>query len=275
MPTPFMDEWGLVRSDAEDTEESYFVSMTDIMVGLLFIFILMLMAFALMLKDAQQETRVLTADIESVVRQSAEEIQRIQDVDALRSSMLTDIAERLRRRGVQVVVRPESGVIQLPDEILFPSGQSTLTPQGIQAIGHLAEALDAVLPCYADGSGDVQDSARCQVEVPDEIRLDAVFVEGHTDSDGSDAYNWQLSAARAINTFMALEEQGARSLRLRNTQGQFLFSVAGYGENRPVTAELTEADKHQNRRIDLRFVMQVSHADALERVRSMLVEAID
>jgi outer membrane protein OmpA-like peptidoglycan-associated protein len=107
------------------------------------------------------------------------------------------------------------------------------------------------------------------------MRLDAVFVEGHTDSDGSAAYNWQLSAARAINTFVALEEQGARALGLRNTQGQFLFSVAGYGENRPVTIERTDADKQQNRRIDLRFVMQVSHAEALERVRSMLVEAVE
>lgn len=275
MATPSMDEWGLVRSDHEETEESYFVSMTDIMVGLLFIFILMLMAFALMLKDAQQETRVLTADIETVVRQSAAEIRRIQDVDALRSTMLTDIAERLRRRGVQVVVRPESGVIQLPDEILFPSGQATLTEQGMVAIGYLAEALDAVLPCYAERAAEVRASKTCLPDIPNEMRLDAVFVEGHTDSDGSDAYNWQLSAARAINTFIALEDQGARSLRLRNTQGQFLFSVAGYGENRPITIERTEADKHQNRRIDLRFVMQVSHADALARVRSMLVEAID
>lgn len=275
MSLPSMDEWGLVRSDQEETEESYFVSMTDIMVGLLFIFILMLMAFALMLKDAQQETRVLTADIETVVRHSAEEIRRIQDVDALRTNMLTDIAERLRRRGVQVVVRPESGVIQLPDEILFPSGQATLTPEGLQAIAHLAEALDAVLPCYASGPSAARADANCEAGIPEEMRLDAVFVEGHTDSDGDDAYNWQLSAARAINTFVALQAQDAHALALRNTQGQFLFSVAGYGENRPVTIEETEDDKRQNRRIDLRFIMQVSHADALERVRTMLVEAID
>lgn len=275
MSLPSMDEWGLVRSDQEETEESYFVSMTDIMVGLLFIFILMLMAFALMLKDAQQETRVLTADIESVVRQSVQEISRIQNVDDFRSDMLTDIAERLRQRGVQVVVRPESGVIQLPDEILFPSGQAALTPEGLEAIDHLAAALDAVLPCYAAGSYVARDHAACEAIVPDELRLDAVFIEGHTDTDGEDAYNWQLSAARAINTFVALQTQGARSLALRNTQGQFLFSVAGYGENRPVTSERTEEDKRQNRRIDLRFIMQVSHADALERVRTMLVEAID
>ncbi len=37
-----------------DGDESYFVSMTDLMVGMLFIFIIMLMAFTLNLRNAQQ-----------------------------------------------------------------------------------------------------------------------------------------------------------------------------------------------------------------------------
>ena len=38
-----------------EEEENYFVSMTDLMVGMLFIFIIMLMAFALNFRDAQDK----------------------------------------------------------------------------------------------------------------------------------------------------------------------------------------------------------------------------
>ena len=38
-----------------DEEESYFISMTDLMVGLLFIFIIMLMVFALQYREAERK----------------------------------------------------------------------------------------------------------------------------------------------------------------------------------------------------------------------------
>jgi chemotaxis protein MotB len=38
-----------------EEEESYFVSMTDLMVGLLFIFIIMLMVFALQYREGEKE----------------------------------------------------------------------------------------------------------------------------------------------------------------------------------------------------------------------------
>ena len=43
------------RIKAEDEDESFFVSMTDIMVGLLFIFIMIIMYFALQTKIDQSE----------------------------------------------------------------------------------------------------------------------------------------------------------------------------------------------------------------------------
>jgi hypothetical protein len=39
-----------------EEDESYFISMTDLMVGLLFIFIIMLMVFALQYREAERKT---------------------------------------------------------------------------------------------------------------------------------------------------------------------------------------------------------------------------
>lgn len=273
MASTNIDEWGLVRSDQEETEESYFVSMTDIMVGLLFIFIIMLMVFGLMLKIETESTRNTQANLRQVVTETKIEVEDIQDVDSLRTQMLRDIEGRLNDVGVRVIVREENGVLQLPDEILFASEEYMLSTEGRLAIGHLARALDAILPCYANSASSPTVSG-CLSSIPETAQLEAVFVEGHTDKDGTQQYNWSLSARRAINTFIELDGQSRIATKLLNENGQFLFSISGYGENRPVRLGDTEEDKDQNRRIDLRFVMSVSHEEALERVQSRLEAAI-
>lgn len=275
MATPSIDEWGLVRSDREETEESYFVSMTDIMVGLLFVFIIMLMAFGLMLKIAEENTDKTRTEMREVVRETRDEVSDMRDVDSLRAQMLMSIADELSKRGIDVTVRVESGVLQLPDEILFDHDDAQLTTQGIVAIGHLAEVLDEILPCYAVVPVEVE-SAACELDVPRDLRLEAVFIEGHTDTDGPPDHNWRLSTDRSINTFQALVDGSDIATRLLNDQEQYLFSVAGYGENRLlIEDELTPEDKRRNRRIDLRFVMNVSHEDALQRVEQRLEEVLE
>ena len=276
-----IDEWGLVRSEQEEIEESYFVSMTDIMVGLLFIFVIMLMAFGLMLKDAeegaketQDELKEAQVELKKVVRTTKQEIEKIQKVDNVRARMLQDIQSRLREVGVDVKIQKENGVLRLPDEILFARNDDKLSQQGITAIGHLARALDEILPCYAKSAALI-DSRDCMSNIPDAVNLEAVFVEGHTDKDGKEEYNWELSARRAINTFIELNKNSQEATGLFNANDQYLFSISGYGKHRPVNRGDSREAKAQNRRIDLRFVMNVSHKDAFKRVRSSLQSALD
>lgn len=74
-------------------------------------------------------------------------------------------------------------------------------------------------------------------------------IEGHTDSDGSDAYNLKLSQARADAVKAALITQyGIDASRL---------SAKGYGESRPVTSNATKEGKAQNRRVVAVFKAEV------------------
>jgi len=59
----------LVRHPVEE-EESYFISMTDLMVGLLFIFIIMLMVFALQYREAERKN----LEAEQVVKKTTERL---------------------------------------------------------------------------------------------------------------------------------------------------------------------------------------------------------
>ena len=75
-----------------------------------------------------------------------------------------------------------------------------------------------------------------------------VTVEGHTDSQGSDAYNQKLSQSRADSVKAALiTKYGISADRV---------NAIGYGEAKPVADNLTAAGREQNRRV----VGQVSTA---------------
>lgn len=240
-----MDSRGVRRSRSEEEEESYFVSMADMMVGLLFIFIILLLYFALQFR---QTTDALTS------------------AGQTRREILETLKERLDKRlkpyNLTVRIDAETGVLSLPNSILFDTGQFELKPEGRQAVGIVADELAAVLPCYADR---LPGGPRCRGKPVAANKIDAIFIEGHTDSDplsggGVLRDNMDLSALRATNTFRQLTDAHPELEQLVNQSGHQpvpILGVAGYGERRPVPDAVGAPDqiKAQNRRIDLRFLM--------------------
>ena len=45
-----------------------------------------------------------------------------------------------------------------------------------------------------------------------------------------------------------------------------IFSIAGYGRERPVAANDTDENKRKNRRIDLRFIMLTPRASVMDQI---------
>ncbi|GMW07515.1 MAG: cell envelope biogenesis protein OmpA [Nevskiales bacterium] len=72
-----------------------------------------------------------------------------------------------------------------------------------------------------------------------------VEVAGHTDSDGSDAYNQQLSERRASSVVSYLVSRQVRGDR---------FLTVGAGETRPIASNSTPEGKAQNRRVEITIV---------------------
>jgi outer membrane protein OmpA-like peptidoglycan-associated protein len=89
------------------------------------------------------------------------------------------------------------------------------------------------------------------------VRLDAISnilkeypnakftIEGHTDSDGSNAFNQKLSEDRANALKDALVQRGTKVDNL---------TTIGYGETKPVATNKTAAGKAQNRRTEVVFI---------------------
>ncbi len=101
--------------------------------------------------------------------------------------------------------------------------------------------------------------------------------KGHTDdipiSTTEFASNWELSSARAINTFKALVKARPALEYLTNPRGKKIFGISGYGEQRPVADNTSEEGRQKNRRIDIRFVMAYPTKAEIEEVERKLKEA--
>lgn len=68
-------------------------------------------------------------------------------------------------------------------------------------------------------------------------------IEGHTDSDASDAYNLSLSNKRADAVAKIARANGASKVETR-----------GYGERKPIASNDTAAGKAKNRRVEVQCV---------------------
>ncbi|WP_020535099.1 OmpA family protein [Lewinella cohaerens] len=118
-----------------------------------------------------------------------------------------------------LTVREKNGkvYVSLSQNLLFASGSKTINNQGKQAIAQLATVLKA--------NKDIN-----------------ITVEGHTDTDGEAAFNWDLSVGRATTVVKELAINGVAAERI---------IAAGRGEFYPIATNDTAAGKAQNRRTEI------------------------
>ena len=275
------------------------------MVGMLFFFIILLMAFALSYRSAEEQAAETEAKLTSerdavsiekdrlalerdALASERDQLARERDRIAaerdaisavtdhlmhdnrLRSDMLATVLALLRERAVEVTLDPENGILRLPESLLFETGEAVLRPEGVRALRELAGVLALTLPCYS--RAPVVQQVDCPI--PPKALLEAVLVEGHTDdrpiSTLTFADNWQLASARAINTFKALLAYEPSLATLTNVRAEALLGVSNYEAQRPVSLGPTAEDRRLNRRIDLRFLIAAPSVAQIDEIRGRM-----
>jgi len=101
--------------------------------------------------------------------------------------------------------------------ILFDVDKASLKPESVKQLQHIVSLMTTY----------------------QELNLE---IQGHTDNQGSDAYNRELSEKRAETVCTYLELFGIQPDRLL---------AAGYGETRPVASNDTKEGRAKNRRVEL------------------------
>ncbi len=234
-------------------DESYFASFTDMLVGILFIFIILLVMVANNYQAQQQKTKEATESVTKMIES--------------RNVVLNEIGKALEVSGVNVEIDLEEGILRLPESILFDLGSDKVNAKGKEALAKLSRVLAIYLPCL---SFTQTNSEACDcLHLKSKGGLEAVFIEGHTDSLGNEkGYdNWGLSARRAITVFKELIGNAPiLDHGIVNERQVPVLGVSGYEARRPVS----KTDFRQNRRIDLRFVMRSPTPKDVEKMSEAL-----
>ena len=237
------------------------ISVSDLMAALMFVFIIILTVYALQFR-VEQETLLEARD-------------ELREPALTRQEILTKLQRHLQRQGLQVTTLPEEGILRLSEEALkFPSGHAYPDRGTLPTIGILATALSEYLPCFSEAYAAPQPERRrprwCSTSaVPSRsltcprggrARIETVMIEGHTDSTAIRPGtvfkdNLALSAARATTVLRLLAMCNPSLPHLHNSQSLPLLGVGGYSYMRPIVKN-RPADPG-NRRIDIRLVMEL------------------
>jgi chemotaxis protein MotB len=169
------------------------------------------------------------------------------------------IGAALRKVLPNVRVDPKTGVISLPEDVLFARGSAQLSDTGREILVRAADQLAEALPCFVDS----QRGNRSCPDNPYRHEIETVFIEGHTDSvpfAGRGRDNFDLSLARARAVEQAMVSNSPLST-FRNRAGQQVFSFSAYADKRPLPG--TDPTDGVNRRVDLRIVLSYKPIEEL------------
>lgn len=129
------------------------------------------------------------------------------------------LREETAGTGVDVIRDGDNLVLRMPSGITFAYNDAAVQPQFQPTLNNVASVLAQYPKTYID-------------------------VYGHTDSDGSDAYNQTLSERRADSVAGYLVSHGVQSARI---------ATRGFGETQPIASNATEEGKAANRRVEIKI----------------------
>ena len=127
------------------------------------------------------------------------------------------LRKRLKRTGVSISRSGNNIILNMPGRITFDFGSANLKSEYYEVLNSVASVLEEFGRTYID-------------------------VYGHTDSIGSQKYNFKLSYRRANCVADYLIAQGCNFHR---------FSIRGFGETNPVASNASKSGRSQNRRVEI------------------------
>lgn len=194
-------------------------------------------------KSEEEKAKLKTAMAEYEAR-----LKQLDDMKA-RFKDLKARLDKLTSAGLNVGIRHNKMVIQLPGDVLFDSGKDSLKPDGKKILKQVADIIKG------DSTLSVRDFQ----------------VAGHTDKEpyaGQFLDNWGLSLmrARTVLVFLISADKGAdgRGIPTGGALDPTHFSAVGYGAMDPAAGTFDQQsrdDEQKNRRVEL--VLQPDVAEML------------
>jgi outer membrane protein OmpA-like peptidoglycan-associated protein len=127
------------------------------------------------------------------------------------------LRQQLQATGVSVTRNGDNIILNMPGNITFATDSSNISADFYKVLDSVAVVIKEFEKTYVD-------------------------VVGYTDSTGAEAYNQQLSEARASSVARYLESQGVLAARIVSS---------GMGEYNPIASNDTAEGRSLNRRVEI------------------------
>lgn len=210
------------------------------------------------LEELKQRLKIFDP-LEAYLANAAQERRRI--LERLRDQLRIDFPD------LKVEVSEQSDALRFQGDGLFATNSFELRDDRKTIVTNVAKRLNEILPCYTMGTRSTWNSD-CN---SGGVIIEALQIEGHTDSTGDPILNLNLSTNRANSTFIAMTQSQPGLIDFQNLRRQPVMSVAGYGQMRPVADNTTKSGRDTNRRVDLRIIMFTpSKSEEIARIRKAL-----
>lgn len=222
-----------------DEENPYWISFSDLMSGLLVIFILT--AVALIIELTEKSNKI---------------DEQLTNAEQARRDIILEVRDYLAKRHIKVIINRNKTILRIPESTLSFATNSDEIPNDDRvrkSVKIIGQAIHRALN---------QPFSSKNTKLLRYEYLDTIFIEGHTDSRRSSRKkgNWGLSTYRAISLWEFWNKKLVVSPAFRemvNAKGVKLFSVSGYAATRRLNlVENTSYQRRANRRIDIRFTIK-------------------
>lgn len=226
----------------------YFPAMADILSGLLFIFIIIAMVFAINVRESVES---------ALERQTVAErtyAQTVKRIMSARLKLLQTLQQRLSDAHIPATIVPDDGILRLPAAAFFGDKGQDLQARA-DAAKILADALADTLGCVADGGNPALPG--CADFAP--LRLQTAHLDIHDDGHpGTPLPVDRLSQVQAAGLLASLAQDHPPLLLLSRPDGRALLDVRGQGNRWPLAKPgAAPGDKNSagdlNNRLDLRI----------------------
>ena len=202
-----------------EEQPSFWMSYADIMAGLLFMFILILL--------------YTVYDYRTELESKQQEIGRMLGV---RKDIIMVLTDEFKDTNLQLEIDTQTGAIRFPGGIFFGVDSYAITEEGKQY-------LQEFIPRYA------------KVLLGSEFRdfIAQIIIEGHTDDDGSYLYNLELSQNRTLEAAKYILG-GDFQFEYKDVLQNYL-TANGRSFSHPVQVN-GRIDKARSRRVEFKFRMR-------------------
>ncbi|GMQ61688.1 OmpA/MotB family protein [Vallitalea maricola] len=234
----------------QEEEISYWLSFSDLMAGLLIVFILITVIMVFDLSESTEASDIAKKEYENMHEELKSTKDRLDNITSINDKIIVLLKKEL---GDTVEINEDTGAISLKSDLLFDSGKSTLKKAGREFIKINMPAFFKVLL----SDKDIKDN------------INAIIIHGFTDDAGNYDSGLKLSQDRARTVFQYILYEPTFAEYAEDLKE--LVVLSGVSETRLLEKEEEESMESwraRNRRVEFQF--ELKFREIFETIKEQL-----